>query len=124
MKIAKKLAKIAILVVATTAALSANAQQASVGWTKAMNNIGDFSVSGTTSLIFLCALGGVGAIGYMGKLLLKKGGDRGDDVEWSKIGYAALGGAVLLAVSLIAATTVETLGGSANDIGKKITLTR
>lgn len=124
MKIAKKLAKIAVLVVATTAALSANAQTQGIGWTKMMNNVGDFSMSGTTALIFLCALGGVGAIGYMGKLLLKKGGDRGDDVEWSKVGYAALGGAVLLSVSLVAATTIETMGGSASDIGKKITLSR
>ena len=70
--------------------------------------------------VALCALGGVGAIGYAGKLLLKKSGDRGEDVEWSKIGIAVLGGAFLLSVTLIATLTVETLGGSSSDIGRNV----
>lgn len=69
-------------------------------------------------------MAGVGAIGYAGKLLVKKAGDRGEDVEWSKIGYAVLGGAFFLSVSFVAFQTIETLGGSGSDMGKKITISR
>lgn len=91
-----------------------------VGWTAAATNITEFGNALVLAIVVLCAAGGVGAIGYAGKLLLKKSGERGDDVEWSKIGYATLAGAFLLSVAFIAGTTVETLGGDKDKIGETI----
>lgn len=105
--------------VVTAPLLAENATAA--GWATAANNIKDLGNSAAIAITALCMAGGIGAIGYAGKLLLKKSGDRGDDVEWSKIGYAVLGGAFLLSVGFIAMTTVETLGGSSADIGKTVT---
>lgn len=105
---------------AVLAASSANA----AGWLTAATNISDFGTAAVKAIVILCAVGGVGAIGFAGKLLLKKAGERGDDVEWSKVGYAVLGGVFLLSISYVASTTVETLGGSSTDIGKTVNITR
>jgi len=108
------------LLVATNVAFA----QSSGGWSRALNGVGDAAQVGITVLVILCALAGVGAVGYGGKLLLKKSGERGDDVEWGKIGLAVVAGAFFLSISYIAVMTVETMGGSAADIGKKITIPR
>lgn len=93
------------------------------GWITASNNVKSLGDSLVIAMVVLCAVGGVGAIAFAGKLLLKKAGERGEDVEMSKVGYAILGGAFLLSVSYIASTSVETLGGSSADIGKSIPIT-
>ena len=94
------------------------------GWNQAATNIGDLGKTLVDSMVVLCGVGGVGAIGYAGKLLMKKSGERGEDVEWSKIGYATLAGAFLLSVSFIALNTVSTLGGDQSSIGAKINISR
>lgn len=90
------------------------------GWTAAADNVKSFGNTAIGAMIALCAVGGVGAVGYAGKLLLKKSGDRGDDVEWSKIGYAVLGGAFLLSIAFIATSTIETLGGDTSNVNSKV----
>jgi uncharacterized membrane protein YwzB len=97
---------------------------AHAGWVDGFRNVGTLAQVAITTLIGLCALAGIGAFAYAGKLLLKKGGDRGDDVEWSKIGYATVAGVFLVAISWVALQSVETLGGSASDIGRGITVGR
>ena len=90
------------------------------GWIDAANRIKELGDAVIVTITVLCGAGGVGAIGYAGKLLMKKSGDRGDDVEWSKIGYAVLAGAFLLSVAFVAVTTVETLGGSSSNVNSKL----
>lgn len=110
--------------ITSTALLLVAGSAHAVGWTTAANNISDLGTAAVTAIVILCAAGGVGAIGFAGKLLLKKGGERGDDVEWSKVGYATLAGAFLLSISYIATTTVETLGGNSAEIGKSVNIAR
>lgn len=117
----KHLRSVGLAVVSVLFAASAYAQS-SGGWTGSVNKIGEFGQAVINALIILCAVGGVGAFAYAGKLLLKKGGDRGDDVEWSKIGYSALAGVFLMAISWVALNSIETMGGGEGDIGKKITI--
>lgn len=106
---------------AVTLAMLSDAAIAATTWTTAAKNVTEFGNSAVLAIVVLCAVGGAGAIGFAGKLLLKKSGERGEDVEWSKIGYATLAGAFLLSVSFVASTTIDTLGGnSASDIGKSI----
>lgn len=109
-----KLAVVAVLLLAGSAHAA--------GWTKVAANITELGDAVVTVIIALCAVAGIGAIGYAGKLLLKKSGDRGDDVEWSKIGYSVFAGACLMSVAFLAGTSVETLGGS--DIGGTVKIVR
>lgn len=89
-------------------------------WSTAVGN-GKLLTQGLVTLLTgLCALAGVGAFAFAGKQLLKKGGDRGDDIEWSKIGYAVLAGVFLIAVAWVALQSVETMGGAGSDMGKAI----
>jgi hypothetical protein len=109
---------------AVTLVATAGSVSAATGWSNAAGNITEFGTALVTSITVLCAAGGVGAIGYAGKLLMKKSGDQGEQVEWSKIGYATLAGAFLLSVSFIASTTVETLGGTSADIGTTVNIAK
>ena len=88
------------------------------GWESAATNVKGFADTAVKAMVALCAVGGVGAVGYAGKLMLKKAGDRGDDVEWSKIGYAVLGGAFLLSIAFVASTTIDTLAPNATGTYK------
>lgn len=119
-KKAKQFAISALMMAAT----AAQAQSSGGGWKQVGQNLGDVGNMFIWAIIVLCGVAGVGAIGFAGKLLLKKSGDRGDDVEWSKIGYATLAGAFFLSVTYIATLTVETMGGSQSTMGKSITITR
>ena len=116
----KAIKPIVLMALGSCLLLAGYANAAAGGWEKTAGNITDFGHALVTAITVLCAAGGVGAIGFAGKLLLKKSGERGDDVEWSKVGYATLAGAFLLSVAFIALTTVETLGGSSNDVGGSI----
>lgn len=107
-------------IAALTAILMGVGAAHAAGWTTAATNVTEFGNAAVLAIVVLCAAGGVGAVGFAGKLLLKKAGERGDDVEWSKIGYATIAGAFLLSVAFIASTTVETLGGQKDDIGGTI----
>ena len=102
--------------------LGMSSLSAHAAWGTAVTNITTLTQGLVTAVVALCALAGVGAFAFAGKQLLKKSGDRGDDVEWAKIGYAVLAGVFLVAVAYVALQSVETMGGSAGDVGKTITL--
>lgn len=104
--------------------LIASSGAANAGWATAVGNVTSLTQGLVTALVGLCGLAGVGAFAFAGKQLLKKGGERGDDVEWSKIGYAVIAGVFLIAVAYVALQSVETMGGSASDMGKSIVLPR
>lgn len=110
----------ALSAVATGLLLTSGA--ANAAWTTAFTNLTALTQQGATLIVGLCALGGVGAFAYAGKQLLKKSGDRGDDVEWGKIGYAVVAGVFLVAVAFVALQSVETMGGGAGDMGRTITI--
>ena len=95
---------------------------ANAAWNTALTSILGLTQLGVTVALALAALGGVGAFAYAGKLLLKKGGDRGDDVEMGKVGWSVLAGVFLLALAYVALQSVESMGGGAGDIGRTITL--
>ncbi len=94
----------------------ASAQSAG-GWVTAFTNLGTLAKVGITMVLALFGFGGVATLGYSVTLLLKKGGDRGDDIEWKRIGYTMVAGSLMLALGWAAVQTVLTLGGSAGDIG-------
>lgn len=98
--------------------------QSSGGWTKSVNNIGDLGQAIVNTLIILCGVGGVAAFAFAGKQLMKKAGDRGDDVEWAKIGYSTLAGVFLIAIAWVALNSVQTLGADESAIGKQIQIKR
>lgn len=102
---------------ATVMAQSNSAQQAITGGINFANIIAKL-------LVALFALGGLGAIGAGVFMIVKKGTDRGDDIEWSKIGYRIVGGAMALAIGYIAYSMVDAIGGNRNEIGNAVTVGR
>lgn len=106
------------------AALAIGATSANAAWDQGVTNVTNLAQLLVIALTGLCALAGVGAFAFAGKQLLKKAGDRGDDVEWSKIGYAVLAGVFLIAIAWVALQSVETLGGGQGNIGTSITIQR
>jgi len=107
---------------AVVLALVLGAGGANAGWIDAVRNITTLMQGGAVALTAICGVAGIAAFAYAGKLLWKKGGDRGDDVEMSKVGWAMVAGVFLVAIAWVALQSVETLGGSAGDIGRTITL--
>jgi len=87
------------------------------GWVTAFTNLGTLAKVGVGMVLAMFVFGGVATLGYSVTLLLKKGGDRGDDIEWKRIGYSMIAGALMLALGWVAVQTVLTLGGNAGDIG-------
>ena len=104
--------------------VSSNAVAAS--WTSVLQgNVTPLMEALVTILVALGVVGGLGAFLYGGKLWWDKANNRtGDDVKAMSIVYSMVGGAFLMALAFVGSTTVETLGGSASDIGKKPTISR
>ncbi len=96
------------------------AQTAGGGWNNMFTNLITLGRTGATAVTALAFLVGLVAIGYGGKLLWDKGGERGEDIKMGRIVFTIIGGTVLVALGFVASTTVETLGGSASDIGTPI----
>jgi hypothetical protein len=113
-------AQVAILTVAVLAATSSTSAMAAggfasffTGWTTA--------AQGALKFFFLCGVVvGVGFVLLGVVNLAKKGGERGDDIGWSRIIYPIIGGGCASVLLYIMSTTVETGGGSAGDIGKTL----
>lgn len=61
---------------------------------------------------------GVAAVLYGLYNLAKKGMNRGEDVEWSKVLYPILGGALLTIIFYVIQSVVEEGGASKSDIGR------
>lgn len=99
---------------------AALAQTAGGGWNNMFTNLITLGRTGATAVTALAFLVGLVAIGYAGKLLWDKGGERGEDIKMGRIVFTIIGGTILVALGFVASTTVETLGGSASDIGQPI----
>lgn len=65
-------------------------------------------------------VGGLGAMAVGISQMIKKGGDRGDDITWMSIGLKVFGGALLMVLGWLAGTAVQTVGGNTSDIGRNI----
>ena len=89
------------------------------GWTNVLDgNIRQLGQSLIGVLIMAGVVGGIAAILYGGKLWWDKANNRtGDDVKAMSIVFSMVAGAFMLALSFVAVTTVETLGGSQSDVG-------
>lgn len=87
------------------------------GWATAFGNLTTLAKIGMGTVIAAFGFGGLASLGYGLNLLLKKGGDRGDDIEWKRIAYTMIAGSLMLALGWVAVQTVLTLGGSQGDIG-------
>ena len=61
---------------------------------------------------------GVGAVLYGLYNLAKKGMNRGEDIEWSKVLYPILGGAMLTIIFYVIQSVVEEGGANRSDIGR------
>ena len=81
------------------------------GWTAAINAI-------TTLILNLGMMMGVGACMYGLWQLTKKGMNRGEEVEWSKITWPLIGGALLTIILFVIQAVVEQGGGSRSDMGR------
>lgn len=84
------------------------------------NNATRFFQVGTQVLIAAGVLGGLGVIAMAVMQMVKKGGDRGEDITWMSIGLKFVGGAFLLALSWVGVSVLETLGGNSSNVGGRI----
>lgn len=90
------------------------------GFIRGFENLNTLSQVGTTLLISLGLLGGLGMI-LGGCFSAYKKYDRGnDDVTWGKIGMQIAAGGSAMALGWVGVNVVETLGGSQSDIGRQI----
>lgn len=87
------------------------------GFQQAATNLTTLFKAASIAIIAGGVVGGLGAIGWGLSQLIKKGGDRGDDITWMSIGYKVFGGALLMVLGWVGGTAVETLGGSRGAIG-------
>lgn len=100
---------------------AAHGAQAASGWMTAITNTKDLAQAGATAVVAVGALLGLLAYLYGGKLLWDKGqSERGDDIKGSRILWIFVGGSVCLALAYFGVLTLETLGGSASDVGREI----
>lgn len=77
------------------------------------------AISAAILLILQAAqLMGVGAVLYGLYNLAKKGMNRGEDIEWSKVLYPILGGALLTIIFYVIQSVVEEGGASRTDMGR------
>ena len=118
MSIKKKSMQCVKLAVLSTALLMVGNAFAA-GWTNVLDgNIRQLGQSVIGVLIMAGVVGGIAAILYGGKLWWDKANNRtGDDVKAMSIVFSMVAGAFMLALSFVAVTTVETLGGSQSDVG-------
>lgn len=105
------------LALACGAAMAQSEAAGSTGWVKFINNLTSIGTAGATAVTALCFLLGLAAIGFGGKLLWDKGGERGEDIKMGRIVFTILGGTILVALGFVAQTTVQTMGGQSSDVG-------
>lgn len=87
------------------------------GFIDGFKNLGDLTKLGIALLISVGVLVGVGLI--LGALvaMYKKERRGQDDITWSQIALQIAAGGLSMALSWVGVQVVETLGGSASDIG-------
>ena len=87
------------------------------GFTQAANNFTQLFQAVGVAIIAGGVVGGLGSMGAGLFHMIKKGGDRGEDITWMSIGYKIFGGALLMVLGWLAGTAVEQMGGSRGNIG-------
>lgn len=102
---------------AVLALVAASPMAVAGGWITGFTNVTALSNAGITTVIRVFFMIGLAAIGYAGKLAWDKGGERGEDIKTGRIVYTFIGGSVMVALSYFALQTVQTLGGTAADVG-------
>lgn len=105
---------------AVIAAAFAVAPAHAQGMINMANNMTRFFQVATQVVIAGGVLGGLGVIGWAVSQMIKKGGDRGEDITWMSIGLKFVGGAFLLALSWVGVSVLETLGGNSSNIGGRL----
>ncbi|TXI24227.1 MAG: hypothetical protein E6Q67_03135 [Roseateles sp.] len=70
------------------------------------------------AVVALFGVVGLISIGFGGKKMWDKGGERGDDIKMTQIIYPILGGTICLAITYFGVLTLQTAGGSAADLGR------
>jgi hypothetical protein len=88
----------------------------------AITNVKTDASAAVGAAIAVFAVIGVGAIGYGGLQMKKKGGDRGDDVTWGQVVYPMIGGTICLCIALISGIWATEFGGSQSSDGQGITV--
>ncbi len=90
------------------------------GFIEGFANLKTLANLGVGLLIIIGLLGGLGMV--LGGLVSawKKYDSRGDDITWSRIGLQIVAGGFAMALGWVGMQVVETLGGSAGDVGKSI----
>lgn len=95
----------------STHAMAAGVTGFFTGWKGAIN-----------ALIELLLLGGmlvgIGACLYGVMNLIKKGMNRGEDIEWSKVTWPIIGGALATVLLFLIQAVVEEGGASKSDMGR------
>lgn len=74
--------------------------------------------AGTLLVLQIAQFMGVAAVLYGLFNLAKKGMNRGEDIEWSKVLYPLLGGALLTIIFYVIQSVVEEGGASRSDMGR------
>lgn len=97
-------------------AIAGHAQAAGItgffsGFTNAIN-------AGILLILQVAQLIGISSVLYGLYNLAKKGMNRGEDIEWSKVLYPILGGALLTIIFYVIQAVVEEGGASKSDIGR------
>lgn len=91
------------------------------GFIQGFTNLKTLANLGVGLLIVIGLLGGLGMV--LGGLVSawKKYDSRNDDITWSRIALQIAAGGFAMALGWVGIQVVETLGGSAGDVGKSIT---
>lgn len=110
--------KVSVLVGAILMSISGTAHAA--GFLDMFRNLTDLAYGIAVFMTAAGFVGGIGAFLYAGKLLLDKAGQNGEQVEVTRIVWSVIGGSVLVAIGFIAMKGVETLGGSASNVGQQV----
>lgn len=92
--------------------------QSNQGFEGVAQRIGNVGKAGMEATVFVSLFLGLVAFAYAGKKMWDKANDR-DDVKLGQIAWPMLGGAFMMALYYVATLTIETLGGSAADIGNQ-----
>ncbi len=69
-------------------------------------------------IVLIGMVGGVAACLYGIFKLVKKGSDRGEDIEWRQIAWPIIGGALATVLLFVITLVIEESGGSRSDMGR------
>jgi hypothetical protein len=111
---ARYYAALALLTMAMPALAGTGAQQ-TTGWGRVFSNFTALGNTVAVTVTTIAFVGGLGAIGRGGWLLVQKGdSERGEDIKTSRIIWMFVGGAICMAITYFGATTLESMGANAN----------